>query len=424
MTGGVAIEMGADLRSANRDYLASVDHLRAFAALLIVFYHGVQLFSSAIRDTSFNSRTGWLYSSNPVLTFVLEGHTAVALFMVLSGFIFTVGTLDREVSWSRFMANRLLRIYPMFVLLLVIGIAANPDAFSLSGLAQAVLGLGNLPGGMMLGDVSGMFWAVAVEMQFYLVFPLLNRLLTRFGISMLVRLFAAIVVVRGLVWAAATTHDAHRMLYLNIAGRIDQFLLGMIAAWLFVRYRDRFRGWWKTGIALALAIVTLWAFNQAHGFHSNEAWRLAWVDVEGGVWALVILTYAATCRGTSLPSRVVAKVGETSYSIYLLHFLVVSYLADNGYLIELRWLSPIENALLTTAVIVVPVVLAISALTYQSVEQPFLRMRIKYLLPVPPPSHRLPPADRSDRAVPQTPRGHPEPAALATSRAASIPEAR
>lgn len=372
------------MRSANRDYLASVDHFRAFAALLIVFYHGAQLFSAAIRDGApFDRSTDWLYSSNPALTFVFEGHTAVALFMVLSGFIFTVGTLDREVSWPRFMANRLLRIYPMFLLLLAVGIAAYPGEFSLSGLAQMVFGLGNLPGGMTLGAVSGMFWAVAVEMQFYLIFPLLNRILTRFGIGMLARLFVAVIVVRGLVWAAATTHDAFRMLYLNIAGRIDQFLLGMVAAWLFVRYRDRFRGWWKTGVAVALAFAMLWVFNQTQGFQSNSAWRLLWVDVEGGVWALVILTYVATCRSTNLLSRGAAKIGELSYSIYLLHYMVVRYVVDSGRWLEVSSLTPLQNAFLTTAVVVVPVVLVASVVTYYGVEQPFLRMRIKYLLPVP-----------------------------------------
>lgn len=373
------------MRSSNREYLASVDHVRAVAAILIVLYHGGQLFSAMIRHNSgFDPSRDWLYSRNPLMTTIFEGHTAVALFMVLSGFIFTVGTLGHEVSFRRFMTNRLLRIYPLFLLLTLLGIAANPNGFELSGFLQLVGGLGNLPGAMNLGPISAMFWAVAIEMQFYLLFPLLNSILNRFGATMLARLFTAIIVLRILVWATSRTHNVFTMLYLNLAGRLDQFLLGMFAAWLFVRYQNRFRGWWKVGVSLGLAVGMLWALNQVHGFASNAPWRLAWVDVEGGVWALAILTYAATCRSTNRLSRVTAKVGELSYSMYLIHFMLLAALIQRRVWIQIDGLSPVANALLTTTVVLLPLVIGISVVTYFGVEQPFLGMRVKYILPADP----------------------------------------
>lgn len=369
------------MRSSNRQYFSSVDHIRAFAVLLVVFYHGAQLFGGAISGIPFGVGGNWLYTKNPLAAVIFEGHSAVALFMVLSGFIFTVGTLDHTVSFRRFMANRLLRIYPLFMLLIVIGVAANPAAFKLGGFLQLVGGLGNLPGAMHLGSVSLMFWAVAIEMQFYLLFPLLNSLLTRFGMAAFARLLLAIVVVRGLIWAVSDTHDTLSMLYLSLAGRIDQFLLGMITAWLFVRHRDRFRGWWKVGVSLLLVTAALWSFNQVHGFVSNSPWRLAWLDVEGAVWALAILTYVATCRATNALSRATAKVGELSYSIYLLHFMLIFVINSQQWWVTVPGLSFKANALLTTLVVLVPLVVACSMVTYYGVELPFLRMRMKYLLP-------------------------------------------
>jgi peptidoglycan/LPS O-acetylase OafA/YrhL len=373
------------MRSSNRTYLASVDHIRAFAAILIVFYHGAQLLTAQIgQNRAYAGDADWLYSRNPIATVIFEGHTAVALFMVLSGFIFTIGTLGHEVSFPKFMTNRLLRIYPLFLLLLLIGAAANPGAVSVAGLLQLIAGLGNLPGSMNLGPVSGMFWAIAVEMQFYLLFPLLNRLLTRFGVPTFARLLAAVVVVRALVWAVSQSHDVYHMLYLNLAGRIDQFMLGMIGAWLFVRHGKRFRGWWKVAVSVTLVVAALWAFNQAHGFASTSAWWLAWIDVEGGGWTLVILTYVATCRATNIAARAAAKVGELSYSIYLLHFVVLNVIIDHRWFPQVSGLSAPANALLVTGVVLLPLVLTISVVTYYGVEQPFLRLRVKYLLPAPP----------------------------------------
>jgi peptidoglycan/LPS O-acetylase OafA/YrhL len=371
------------MRSANRTYYHSVDHIRAFAALLVVFYHGVMLFNGDVLRPGLGLRGPFLYSDNPLKAVLFEGHTAVALFMVLSGFIFTVGTLGHEVSYGKFIANRLLRIYPLFILLTIVGLAMTQNSFTFCGFVQLVGGLGNLPGATGLGWTSTMFWAVAIEMQFYLLFPLLNRLLTRFGLGVFSRLLLAVVVVRGLIWLVSSNHDVQKTLYVNLAGRLDEFLLGMVAAWLFSRYERRFRGWWKVGIALALTVAALWAFNHVQGFVAQRTWRLAWIDVEAGLWAAVILTYVATCRATNFISRAAAKVGEFSFSIYLLHPLVIALIIRRDWWIWLPDRSVVANAFVTTVLVLVPLVLACSAVTYYGVEQPFLRMRMKYLLPAP-----------------------------------------
>ncbi|CRK59118.1 hypothetical protein [Alloactinosynnema sp. L-07] len=191
--------------------------------------------------------------------------------------------------------------------------------------------------------------------------------------------------------ANPTTLDT---LYYNLAGRIDQFLLGMIAAWLFIRHRhrERFRGWWKVGVAGTAAVAMLWVFNQVGGFNANGAWRLAWVDIEGGVWALVVLTYVTTCQSTGLAAPTVARFGELSFSAYLLHMLVVETLIRRRWWIEVPGLGGMENAMLTTVLIVLPVLTVVSMLSYHGIERPFLRFRVKYL-----DLHALPPLDRPVR---------------------------
>lgn len=389
--------------------MASVDHLRAFAAVLVVAYHGTQLLSVGIHrgDIEFKPGQDWLYSHNPILTVLFEGHTAVALFMVLSGFIFTVGTLGQDVSWPRFMANRLFRIYPMFVVLLMVGYATQPQAFQFLSLLQTITGFGNYQGSADLGSVSTMFWAIGVEMQFYLIFPLLNRILSRLGIGTFLRLFLAIIVIRGLAWGVryTTAGDPHmtQMMYLNITGRIDQFLLGMIAAWLYIHHRTKFAGWWKLGVSVGAVIFALWYFNQVHGFMSDSSWRLAWVDVEGLGWAAVVVTYVATSKSTGRISTLFAKLGERSYSMYLIHFMVIWILLSCGAWITIPGLPPAYDAMITTALYVLPVVIGISMLTYSGVEVPFLKMRIKYLRPAPTaaiPGHQHPEAGKQTSAEP------------------------
>lgn len=79
------------MESPNRTYLPAVDHLRAFAALLILFYHCYHLFSPPMVLHREWQSTDWVHTKNFLLASVIEGHTAVSLFLVISGFILTYG---------------------------------------------------------------------------------------------------------------------------------------------------------------------------------------------------------------------------------------------------------------------------------------------------------------------------------------------
>ncbi|MFT7638671.1 MAG: peptidoglycan/LPS O-acetylase OafA/YrhL, partial [Pirellulaceae bacterium] len=110
------------MKSSNIKYLPAVDHLRGYAALLIILYHGVQLFTNTAKYGAPLATGERLHTGNFWYSFLLEGHTAVALFMVLSGFIFTFGCLGKEIKTGGFLWNRFVRTYPLFLLLIFTGI--------------------------------------------------------------------------------------------------------------------------------------------------------------------------------------------------------------------------------------------------------------------------------------------------------------
>lgn len=368
------------MRSANQRYLYPVDHLRAFAALLVLLYHSSQLITANIQGRSFDPARDWLYSRNPAKTLVFEGHTGVALFMVLSGFIFTTGTLGKEIHHGRFLVNRLLRIYPMYLVLLFIGVSTAPASFTLASFVQVVLPLANFGGPVGTGGIWGaMFWAVSVELQFYLVFPLLLKLLHRGGPAALLRLVGAMVVLRVLVRVAQPGVDLNALTYYSLVGRLDQFLIGMLAAWVFVRRRS-----WVHGAAFPAAAVAavgvLWAFNQLHGYVGAPAWRVVWVDVEGVVWAAVVVTYVALVeRRRGIVTRAVARLGELSFSFYLLHFAVVVGVVTVAHHLVVQVGGAATSGVLSGLLVATPITLAAAFVTYQAIERPFLGMRIRYV---------------------------------------------
>jgi peptidoglycan/LPS O-acetylase OafA/YrhL len=365
------------MRSPNIRYLPAVDHLRAYAALLIVFYHGLHVFSYHARFHKEFGPDHWLQPSNPLLAALAEGHTAVALFMVLSGFILTLGALDGAIDAWGFIRNRLLRTYPLFLLLVFAGIAAFPDRFTWAGLLQTAGGFGNLPGALVTPPFSSMLWTIAVEWQFYLVFPLLVPVLRSAWMRQVLGLIAVLLLFRGV--AVLAGGNARDIGYTTILGRLDQFLIGMWAAWAFRTWPlSRRTGALLASVALVMAVVALALFNAAGGWPATPAWKLAWPTLEALLWAAFVIGYVGAANAASgLWSRLVARIGEISYSIYLVHFIVIWLLVryDLAFAFSGRF---VIDAVLETALVALPSILVIASLTYRFVELPFLRLRGRY----------------------------------------------
>ncbi len=364
------------MRSQNVTYLPGIDHIRAFASILIVLFH--TNYFMATTGLGGGPRAGqWVEAHNPLHALVLEGHTAVSLFIVLSGFLFTMGSLRREVRYRGFLRNRLLRIYPLFVALIAAGIATTPKSFEMVGFLQTLFGLANLDGALDLKSWSAMFWTVAVECQLYLLFPFLLAFLNRDGIRPLCLLIAGVVVLRTL--AAGLGGDMHQLTYWTVLGRLDQFLIGMLGA-VYVRSRRDGEALpaWSFGLATLAVVLLVDRFNAWGGWKAVDAWRLAWPTLEAAAWCGFVVTYLSVApRLPALLSRGLVGIGVVSYSTYLLHFPILHTLVAR------RWfLTPDLGfdalVILNGMLLFVPVVIGISTITYFAIERPFLALRGSY----------------------------------------------
>jgi peptidoglycan/LPS O-acetylase OafA/YrhL len=359
------------VKSLNVKYIPGVDHLRAFAVLLIIFYHGFQLY---------RQQTEWVTGAPPWLALIIEGHSAVALFMVLSGFIFTVGSLGKEIVYKQFLLNRVCRIFPLYIFVIACSVSFQSSNYSFLGILQYLLFQGNYPGGLVNDPYLGMAWAISVEFQFYLVLPFLLRFYEKYGVRYLLGVLITFVCLRIINYFEGG--DVRGAAYWTILGRMDQFILGMLCGVAYVKkgvYLARLR----YALPLSVAAVLGWAyyFNHHGGFPFMHWNRIFWTTADAVVWGQFILFYLAASALLPAPiSRVVAFVGEISFSMYLLHFIVLKTLIHSNYVFAL---SPerTSNAFLNTLLVALPVTLAISALTYFVIEKPFLTLRRSYQRP-------------------------------------------
>jgi peptidoglycan/LPS O-acetylase OafA/YrhL len=287
------------MRSLNIKYIPELDQLRAIAALLVIFYHAIAGRAVVERYMGINEQAVPL--SNSVIELVIvNGFTGVSLFFVISGFLFTWGALQvSRIEWRSFYTNRVLRIYPLFVLLNLAAFSLAWGDISFGQLVQSLLGFGNLY--PAIGDFDRVLWTIAVELQFYMLFPFLIALLKRQGVAYMWGLVAVMILLRLIARAAGMS--LHDPIYWTLFGRLDQFLIGIIVAWyahgqnwlgkgsLAQSGRLRTLMAVKLGLGLGASILIMislfWLYTKLGWKYGESYLQVIWPSLEGLAWALL-----------------------------------------------------------------------------------------------------------------------------------------
>jgi peptidoglycan/LPS O-acetylase OafA/YrhL len=348
--------------SKNTPYISRLDHLRGFAALLVISYH----FAGSVIDKD---------SINPLLVLIRGGESGVGLFMVLSGFILTRISLGKEIIYRQFLYNRLLRIYPLYVF--AVAIAAytagrHMDFISIVSMLSTVgiVANVNLPRFQQI-------WTIAVEFQFYLIFPFLVKFLGRYGARYIVGLIALAVLVRGMMFI--TDGSIQDAAYWTIVGRIDQFSVGMLAAMAYAHRRILLSS--PAALVIGLLAVYAWTllwFNTTGGFYGERtATTSGWIVaplLEALVWGFLALAYLEQKWSMHRAlDKTLSYLGSISFSLYVWHFPVFAALnkVPEVYVSSLWFVNFLFVAM--------PLIVGLSSLSYFIIEKPFFAIRKVYV---------------------------------------------
>jgi len=381
--------------SKNIKYLVGVDHIRGIAILLVLLYHSTQLLGADIaHGTGYIPQNDYGYTQwNFFKSFISEGSFGVALFMTLSGFIFTFGLYKKDIKAKGFFKNRFIRIYPLYIFLIFMSIYLYPSLqnnllesivlsifpfFNLSTSTSAIITTGVIAS-------AGMFWAIAVECQFYLVFPFLMKFLNEHKFKILWGIIGLFIIIRLLAYLGGDVNMSS-FGYYSIFGRMDEFIIGMMAAYFFITKKHFLKKSPKMYLAISsiCLVALLFVINRVRhhfGFADFENFYVILPTIEGLVAALFIVSYVNIFQHKSVrwPSKALAKFGELSYSMYLMHFMIIVLVASKLTLPNILgswWWS----ALFYGVVLILPLALGLSFMTYSLIEKPFLQFRKKYVI--------------------------------------------
>jgi peptidoglycan/LPS O-acetylase OafA/YrhL len=290
------------------NHIPQLDMLRGVAVLNVMLYH--------ITDIAPNLQ---------LRPFFRLGYTGVDLFFVLSGFLITgilVRTRENEGYFTNFYARRVLRIWPLysalllftFVLLPAIQPQLRAAIFAQSHPWQSFpFFLQNLFLNGHAYDTLRVTWSLAIEEQFYLVWPIVVWLAPRRMLKPLA--VSGLLVSLALRWSVVYGLTPPVNIYTNTLTRLDGLALGAFLALWIPEVSSRMVKW--TGIAvLAVAVPSTLAVAWLHEGH----WSF---------YSLIALSFAGLlCVGINIQRAAnlefLKYTGKISYCLYLVHVPICS----------------------------------------------------------------------------------------------------
>lgn len=363
-------------------YLSRLDHLRFLAASLVVLFH------------FFHITQGDLRSGNPLVSLIDEGHTGIALFMVISGFIFTVIAGQKNINYAGFIRNRIIRIYPLLIvaafLQLLISTYTDHRNYGFLQLLGWLIPFRSETIG--LSPYFQQMWTIWVELQFYLIFPFLILFARRYGSRYLWGVLGLLLLLRALVFAASG--EVRYLAYETLFGRLDQFVVGMLLGRLWLakgkdvalaqsRSQNGLHWLWVVPTAL-LVLLGVHAFSLGVGFSNikSPVW-VFWPALEGALWGglmwvYLLLRWPGPEAFKAKVDQALAAMGAISFSTYVFHKLVMAAYTAHAGVVVFTSLEHLDT-ILTGALCVLPLAMLMAAITYNLIEKPFLSLRQSYL---------------------------------------------
>ncbi|WP_368772629.1 acyltransferase family protein [Pseudomonas aeruginosa] len=336
------------MHGKNLVYRPDIDGLRAIAVLAVILYHFK-------------------------VPFFTGGFVGVDVFFVISGYLITKGISSQQkkgkFEFSEFYVRRVRRLIPALIFTIATSYVASAILFSPNDFKQmsgstvyALSGISNIFFWMESGyfDSASIVkpllhtWSLSVEIQFYIAWPIILLIFTRITQKPLA-VIAAITAIGTIAAYVFLRIDAIGSFFL-MPLRIHEFLFGALIVFLEKNrvHRVAKKAFYLTG--LALVITPIFVYESEKTLFPGLA---ALVPVAGS--ALMILGGDSAFTASPLRSWPATKIGEISYSLYLVHwpiFVFASY-------ILMRDLSSTQ-----TAAMLCVTFLAAGALFY-FIERPF-----------------------------------------------------
>jgi peptidoglycan/LPS O-acetylase OafA/YrhL len=373
-------------KKESKVFFPNLDGLRFFCFLSVFLFHSFATDYESIKGTgTYHFIKGFL---------VANGNLGVNFFFVLSGFLITYLLFAekekyKKISVGNFYVRRILRIWPLFYFCVFFGFIIFPILKRAFGQVPAetahplyyVFFLNNIDfikTGLPDSSELGVLWSVAIEEQFYLVWPILMALIPRTKI----RYVFLLIIISTFCFRLYHSHNP-TFLEFHTFSCISDMAVGGYFAYLAM-YNDKFLNRLKTCrriwiVLLYLVIAAIFLFRKVI-FGGNDFLIAADRLIISIVFGLVIMeqNYAQTSLYKMSNNKIISRWGVYTYGLYCLHMIGILIVDKGLALIGLN--KNIYQVIFLEGGLALLVTLSLAYASYHLFEKRFLKLKEKFAI--------------------------------------------
>lgn len=365
------------------NYFKNLDGFRFFCFLLVFLFHSFHSDSSAIKNSA-------IYNAVKIETFN-NGNIGVYFFFVLSGFLITYLALQEKkekgnIHVFKFWMRRILRIWPLYFICLVIGFIGYPLLKSYTG--ETSLETANIyyyisfwsnfdmiKNGLPDASILGALWSIAVEEQFYLIWPIFLYFtpIKKFwivpsffiGLSLVFRMYN-------------TNYNAIEYHTLSCIGDLS---IGALIAWLvfskesFTTYLERLSTPFIYSVYSSFILLFVFRDDLSALLPSFRLIDRTIFSLIGG-FIILEQTFAKNSFYKFANLKRISSLGKYTYGMYCLQFVGILIVLKTAKIIGFS--DSLSKVMLIDPIFSLLVVIGLAYLSYHVFEKHFLKLKEKF----------------------------------------------
>jgi len=377
----------------------SLESLRAYMAWWVVIGHGLYLFgvvTGADFNSIFNLTGPFATLSENVVTILLQGGSAVKVFIILSGFVICHLITVKQENFKFYILRRYFRLAPTLLVCIAIAMAVEPlyvlsyvdlgfindstmriarlseqsanfwlHLLSHIGLVHSIIPQEILP--YAPGTFLAPAWSIGLEWQFYLLAPFLVAYIGKAQKNMFI-IAILFLVITLVIWRQPFLEWKHGSFFFQVP---LYFLVGILSRISLTKMQEK-----KMPVDILLLISFLSLIQSTLSsliwllFFGITCYEAGFIKIESKITLKVLNIFVF--------SRFIKSLGRCSYSTYLVHIPVFSLLVG-GY----TYLVGVNNVSQFDVVIIllfsVPVIFFLSSFLFRYVEMPPMKFIKSYI---------------------------------------------
>jgi peptidoglycan/LPS O-acetylase OafA/YrhL len=363
---------------ARRIHFNNIDVLRGYAILSVVIFHCVQSMG---------------LTENRVANYTSIGAFGVDLFFVISGFLITdilIKTVNNRDYFKNFYGRRILRIFPLYYGFLLLFIFILPHFFhKLGDLYDGVLlykyqvwywlyipntALGLHPEKIVFPHL----WSLAVEEQYYMIWPLFVWL---FSFRNLKAILITVIILSFSLRCYFVVHEYDPyFLWTFTPIRLEAIAIGSLLSICYNENNVIYYEWRKLFTAIIIVLVTaLLVFVYTKRFFeyalSIQSVGILLMDILFG--CVLIKSISSGEYKKTFFNKMLKNIGKFSYSIYIFHMLVLTEVLIAIKKIELKYNTKFSNGVKGASILCATLAFSyiIAFATWNLYEKHFIKLK-------------------------------------------------